>query len=210
MRTLLDKIYQLVPTLNEFDKLKHSTNQSLRHLWNQARDIDSQVKAWEDTISVEDDIQHLHPNPQIAAALLYKEVYNVHLNKLLVDLLSHAPTACSFERLPSARELKIDRWNSMRRICSMFEYFFEEHMRLSGRMMFVGMFQTGLIGTIDSRKEYNGLFAEQARDCGLVCNKITLEGYFPWDECADLWKNLQNSCSDEYSKHPQAGLIVFG
>lgn len=92
----------------------------------------------------------------------------------------------------------------------MFESFFEELMRLSGRMMFVGMFQTGLIGTIDSRKEHDGLFAEQARDCGLVCNKIAVEGYFPWEECADLWKNLQNSCMDEYNKHPQAGLIVLG
>ena len=210
MRTLLDIIYQLVPVLNEFDTLKYSTGHSLRHLWNKARDIDSQVKAWEDTISSEDDMQHLHPNPQIAAALLYKELYDVHLNKLLIDLLSHAPTACSFERVPSVRGLKTDRWNSMRRICSMFGYFFEDHMRLSGRMMFVGMFQTGLMGILDTGKEYDCLFAEQARDCGLVCNKIAAEGYFPWDECADLWKNLQNSYKDEYNKHPQARLVVSG
>ena len=210
MRTLLDISYQLVPLLEEFDRLKYSTNQSLRHLWNQARDIDSQVKAWKDTISLEDDAQRLHLNPQIAAALLYEEVYDVHLNQLLIDLLSHAPTARSFEKVPSIRGLKIDRWNSMRRICLMFDYFFEDRMRLWGRMMFVGIFQTGLVGIADSRREHDRLFTEQARDCGLVCNKIAAEGYFPWDECADLWKNLQDSCRDEYSMHPQAGLIVLG
>ncbi|KAL8794396.1 MAG: hypothetical protein Q9195_003095 [Heterodermia aff. obscurata] len=210
MRAVLDIIYQLVPLLEEFDTLKYSTSQSLRHLWNQARDIDSQVKAWKDTISAEDDMRPLHLDPQTAAALLYEELYDVHLNKLLIDLLSHAPTASSFEKAPSIRGLKIDRWNSMRRICLMFEYFFEGRMRLSGRVMFVGVFQTGLIGIADSRIEHDSLFTEQARDCGLVCNKISAEGYLPWDECADLWKNLQSSCRDENSKLPQAGLIVLG
>ena len=210
MRTLLDIVYQIAPVLKEFDTLKNSTNQSLRQLWDQAQDIDSQVKAWKDTISAEDDAQPLHLNPQIAAALLYKEVYDVHLNKLLIDLLSHVPTARSFEKVPSVRGLKIDRWNSMRRICLNFEYFFEDRMRLSGRMMFVGIFQTGLVGMADSREEHDCLFTEQARDCGLVCNKIAAEGYFPWDECADLWKDLQNSCGDEPNKHPQVGLIVLG
>ena len=190
--------------------MKKSTDQSLRHLWNQARDIDLKVKAWKDTISAEGDAQPLYLHPQIAAALLYKELYDVHLNKLLMDLLSHAPTASSFEKVPSVRGLKIDMWNSMRRICLMFEYFFDQRMRLSGRMMFVAIFQTGLVGIADSRGEHDCLFAEQARDCGLVCNKIAAEGYIPWDECADLWKTLQNSCGDEYNKYPQAGLIFLG
>lgn len=221
MRLLLDIFYLFIPLLEEFDTRRLSNDQSLRHLWDQALEIDAHVDVWEDLILPEDasyfstrlgqDVlrqssEAVHPG--IAAALLYKEVFQIHLDKLLIDLLSHAPTAQTFERLPSTRKLEIDQWDAMERICPMFEYFFDDHMRLTGRMMYLLLFQTALIGISNSGKLSDQLFEEQTRACGLVCNTITAQGYLPWDECAYIWANLRNTYHKEQGQHHQSSANV--
>ena len=205
LQSLLSILYLFVPLLEEFDTLNPEYPQSLRSIWSRAIAIDEQVKIWETCLLNENEgyLQNrqegfigeylkVFPNLQTAAALLYKEVYRVHLNTLLIGLLDRDPITFYFESVPSTRDLEIDRWGCMERICPMFDYFFDQDKRLSGRMMFLLVFQTGLMG-ISEYGEHEQCSAKEIQACGLVCTKIAKEGYLPWDECADRWASLRES-----------------
>ena len=202
--SILDILYQLIPLLEKFDNLHSTDHNLLQSLRDQVARIDAEIKEWEAglvrsgclasrwSISNVQVTSTCFADLQTAAALLYKDVCQIHLDNLLIGLLSQTSPKLQLETFLTIFELWTDRWECMARICSLFDYFFSDDKRLSGRMIFLLLFQTGLVGIPDCEEGYDEPFIRQAQICALTCTRIAKEGYLPWNECADRWTRLKD------------------